>query len=303
MKRLLAALVATTLFAGSALAQTASPAAATAPVPKLMADPALWVVKDKDTTIYLLGTVHLLKPGTIWLDGGVRKAYDASSDVVLELLQPDPAVMQGLIGKYAVDPDGPALTAKMSPDVKALYEKTTTELGLPAPAFEKFQPWFVSTIVSLTAMTKAGYDRESGVEQQITVAATRDGKNLAGLETAEQQLGFFASLPEAAQLAFLKSTLEELQKIDGVFDTMIADWAKGDPEALARLLNGSMNESPELMKILLTDRNARWAQWIDDRMDKPGTIFIAVGAGHLAGSNSVQNMLKARKLNAVRIPS
>jgi uncharacterized protein YbaP (TraB family) len=303
MKRLLAALVATTLFAGSALAQTASPAAPTALVPKLMANPALWVVKDKDTTIYLLGTVHVLKPGTIWLDGGVKKAYDASSEVVLELLQPDPAVMQGLLGKYAVDPDGPALTAKMSPDVKALYEKTMTELGLPAPAFEKFQPWFVSTIVSLTAMTKAGYDRESGVEQQITVAATRDGKKLAGLETAEQQLGFFASLPEAAQLAFLKSTLEELQKINGVFDTMIADWARGDPEALARLLNESMNDSPELVKILLTDRNARWAQWIDDRMDKPGTIFIAVGAGHLAGSNSVQNMLKARKLNAVRIPS
>jgi hypothetical protein len=268
-----------------------------------MADPALWVVKDADTTIYLLGTVHVLKPGTEWLDGGVKKAYDASSEVVLELLQPDTAVMQGLIANYAVDPDGPALTAKMSPQVKALYEKTTTELGLPAPAFEKFQPWFVSTILSLTAITKAGYDRESGVEQQITVAATRDGKKLAGLETAEQQLGFFASLPEAAQLAFLKSTLEELQKIDGVFDTMIADWAKGDPEALARLLNGSMNESPELMKILLTDRNARWAQWIDDRMDKPGTIFIAVGAGHLAGSNSVQNMLKAHKLNAVRIPS
>ena len=305
MKKLIAALAATTLLAGSAMAQTATPAptAAKAPAPKLMADPALWVVKDKDTTIYLLGTVHVLKPGTEWLDGGVKKAYDASSEVVLELLQPDTAVMQGLIGKYAVDPDGPALTAKLSPEVKALYERTTTELGLPAPAFEKFQPWFVSTILSLTAITKAGYDPESGVERQITVAATRDGKKMAGLETAEQQLGFFASLPEAAQLAFLKSTLEELQKIDGVFDTMVTDWGKGDPEGLARLLNDSMNDSPELVKTLLTDRNARWAQWIDDRMHKPGTIFIAVGAGHLAGPNSVQNMLKAHKLKAVRIPS
>jgi uncharacterized protein YbaP (TraB family) len=299
MKKFLAALAATTLLAGSALAQTAAPA----PAPTLMADPALWVVKDADTTIYLLGTVHVLKPGTEWLDGGVKKAYDASSEVVLELLQPDTATMQGLIGKYGIDPDGPALTAKLSPETKALYEKTTADLGLPAPAFEKFQPWFVSTILSLTAITKAGYNPESGVERQITAAATRDGKKMAGLETAEQQLGFFASLPEAAQLKFLKSTLEELQKVQGVFDAMVADWAKGDPDGLARILNASMNDSPELAKTLLTDRNARWAQWIDERMDKPGTIFIAVGAGHLAGPNSVQEMLKAHKLKAVRIPS
>jgi uncharacterized protein YbaP (TraB family) len=300
MNKLIATLVATTLLAGSAVAQT--PAASSA-APKLMADPALWVVKDADTTIYLLGTVHVLKPGTEWLDGGVKKAYDASSEIVLELLQPDTATMQGLIGKYAVDPDGPALTAKLSPEVKALYEKTTSELGLPAPAFEKFQPWFVSTILSLTAITKAGYDPESGVERQITAAASRDGKKLAGLETAEQQIGFFASLPEEAQLKFLKSTLEELAKVDSMFNEMVADWAKGDPDALARLLNASMNDSPEVVKVLLTDRNARWAEWIDKRLATPGTIFIAVGAGHLAGSNSVQEFLKARKLKAVRIPS
>ncbi len=301
MKRLFAALAATTLLAGPALAQTATPAPV--PAPKMMADPALWVVKDKDTTIYLLGTVHVLKPGTEWLDGGVKKAYDASSEVVLELLQPEPATMQGLIGKYAIDPDGPALTAKMSPEVKALYEKTTAELGLPAPAFEKFQPWFVSSIVSLTAIGKAGYNPESGVERQITDAAKRDGKKMGALETAEQQLSYFASLPEDAQLKFLKATLEELAKLDNMFNAMVASWAKGDPDSLARLLNASMTDSPEVVKVLLTDRNARWAQWIDDRMDQPGTVFIAVGAGHLAGANSVQTFLKAHKLKAKRIPS
>ena len=290
--------VALGLVASPLLAQ--SPALA--PV-KRMADPALWVVKDADTTIYLLGTVHVLKPGTQWLDGGVKKAYDASSEVVLELLQPEPAAMQALIGKYAVDPDGPALTAKLSPEVRALYEKTTAEMKLPAPAFEKFQPWFVSTILGLTAIQKAGYNPESGVERQITIAATADKKTLAALETAEQQIGFFASLPEAAQLTFLKATLEQMKGVDAMFATMVDAWATGNPDALARLLNTSMRESPQLMKVLLTDRNARWAQWIDDRLDRPGTVFVAVGAGHLAGKGSVQEFLKTRKLKAVRIPS
>lgn len=301
MKKLLAAFAATTLLATTATAQNATSAPSAAA--KRMADPALWVVKDKDTTIYLLGTVHVLKPGTEWLDGGVKRAYDASSEVVLELLQPEPAAMQALIGKYAVDPDGPALTAKLSPEVRALYEKTTAEMKLPAPAFEKFQPWFVSTILGLTAIQKAGYNPESGVERQITIAATADKKTLAALETAEQQIGFFASLPEAAQLTFLKATLEQMKGVDAMFATMVDAWATGNPDALARLLNTSMRESPQLMKVLLTDRNARWAQWIDDRLDRPGTVFVAVGAGHLAGKGSVQEFLKTRKLKAVRIPS
>ena len=301
MKKLLAAFAATTLLATTATAQNATSAPSAAA--KRMADPALWVVKDKDTTIYLLGTVHVLKPGTEWLDGGVKRAYDASSEVVLELLQPEPAAMQALIGKYAVDPDGPALTAKLSPEVRALYEKTTAEMKLPAPAFEKFQPWFVSTILGLTAIQKAGYNPESGVERQITIAATADKKTLAALETAEQQIGFFASLPEAAQLTFLKATLKQMKGVDAMFATMVDAWATGNPDALARLLNTSMRESPELMKVLLTDRNSRWAQWIDDRLDRPGTVFVAVGAGHLAGKGSVQEFLKTRRLKAVRIPS
>lgn len=301
MKKFLAALAATTLLGGSAIAQTTAPAPA--PSPKLMADPALWVVKDKDTTIYLLGTVHVLKPGTIWLDGGVKKAYDASSEIVLELIQPEAAVAQAAIGKYAIDPDGPPLTQKLSPELRAKYEAVAKDLGLPVAAFEKFTPWFASTILSLTAIGKVGYNPESGVERQITDAAKRDAKKLGALETLEEQLGFFASLPEAAQLALLKGTIEQMPEMKTFFDTMVANWAKGDPDALARMLNEAMRDSPELVDVLLTKRNERWAKWIDDRLDSPGTVFIAVGAGHLAGKGSVQDYLKARKLKAKRIPS
>ncbi len=294
------------LFASMALSiapEVSAQTPAAPPAAKLMADPALWVVKDKDTTIYLMGTVHVLKPGTVWLDGGVKKAYDASSEIVLELIQPEPAVAQAVIGKYAIDPDGPPLTQKLPPKLRAKYEKLAAELGLPAPAFEKFYPWFVSTILSVTAIGKVGYNPESGVERQITEAAKRDAKKLGALETMDEQLGFFASLPEAAQLTLLKGTIEQMPETRTFFDAMVANWAKGDPEALARMLNEAMRESPELLDVLLVKRNQRWAKWIDDRMKQPGTIFIAVGAGHLAGKNSVQDYLRARKLTAKRIPS
>lgn len=297
LRKFAAALAAATMLAGPALAESV-------PAPKLMADPAIWMVKDADTTIYLLGTVHVLKPGTEWLDGGVKKAYDASSEVVLEVLQPDnPAAMQPLMAKYGVDPDGPPLTAKLPADQRAPYEEAVKAIGAPVAAFETFQPWTVSMILSLSAIQKAGYAPDSGVERQIAAAAKRDGKTLGQLETLDQQLGFFASLPEPAQVTLLTQTLGQLKNVGPMFDKMVADWAKGDPEALAKLLNEAMTGTPELTKVLLTDRNTRWAQWIDDRLDKPGTVFVAVGAGHLAGKGSVQDALKVRKLRAKRIRS
>ncbi len=303
MKKLFAAFAATTLLAGTALAQTPASAPPPAPVAKLMADPALWVVKDADTTIYLMGTVHVLKPGTEWLDGGVKKAYDASSEVVIELIQPEAAAAQAAIGKFAVDPDGPPLTQKLSPDVRAQYEATAKELGVPTAALENFEPWFAATVLSLTAIGKAGYSPESGVERQLSAAAKRDGKTMGALETLEEQLGFFASLPQPAQIAFLKGAVEQMPEAKAFFDRMVASWAKGDPDALAAMMNEAMRTSPELVDTLLTKRNERWAKWIDDRLDKPGTVFVAVGAGHLAGKGSVQDYLKARKLMALRIPS
>jgi uncharacterized protein len=296
IKKLLASAILLS-FAAASAAQTPAPA------PKLMADPALWVVKDKDTTIYLMGTVHVLKPGTVWLDGGVKKAYDASSEIVLELLQPEPTAAQAIIGRYAVDPDGPPLTQKLSPELRVKYEKVAAELGLPTAALEKYEPWFVSTILSITAIGKAGYNPESGVERQITGAAKRDAKRMGALETMEEQLGFFASLPEAAQLTLLKASIDQMPEAKSFFDSMVAAWAKGDPATLATMMNEAMKDSPELVDVLLTKRNQRWAKWIDDRLDKPGTIFIAVGAGHLAGKGSVQDWLKARKIVAKRIPS
>jgi hypothetical protein len=290
----------TKFLASALLGGMAANAVAQAPV---NADPALWVVKDDDTTVYLFGTVHVLKPGIAWFDGGVKTAFDASGELVMEILQPDPKTAQELVMQRAVDADGPALTAKLTPDDAKAYTAALQTIGLPAPAFDRFEPWFAATALSLVSVQKAGFSAESGVEKQLGEAAKAAGKKLGELETLEQQLGMFDSLPEAQQIAFLNSTVRELPKAGKMLDTMVESWAKGDPEALAAQINRSSSITPELQKVLLGDRNARWADWIARRMDTPGTVFIAVGAGHLAGKDSVQDYLRARNLIAVRIPS
>lgn len=284
------------------LATASLPACAQpAPKPANDADPALWVVKDKDTTIYLFGTVHVLKPGLTWFDEAVKTAFDKSDTLVLELVMPDPAAMQGLVMAKGVNPTGPALTERLPADKRAAFTKAVTDLGMPATGLDRMKPWLAATTLSVVPLGKLGYDQANGPEQVLTAAAKAGNKSVEGLETAEQQLGYFAGLSDTAQLSFLTSTLDELPKLGSTMSEMVDDWAAGDPDKLAKLLNDDLKDTPELAKVLLADRNARWAKWIEARMAKPGTVFVAVGAGHLAGSESVQAMLARDGVKAQRI--
>ncbi len=266
------------------------------------ADPALWVVKDKDTTVYLFGTIHVLKPGLSWFDEAVKTAFDRSDEVKLELVMPDQAAMTKLVMATGVAPAGaPPLTEQLPADKRPAFTKAVVDMGLPANALDRFRPWLAATQLSIAPLGKMGYDSANGPEAVITAAAKQAGKPLTGLETAEQQLGFFGSLSQPAQLQFLESTVDELPKLDETMATMVKEWADGDPDALAREMNDNLKDSPEVAKVLLTDRNARWAQWIKGRMAQPGTVFIAVGAGHLAGPDSVQAQLAKLGLKAERI--
>lgn len=305
-KILLAALAGATLLLsgvgamGSSRALAEPPPSATATI---NADPALWVIKDADTTIYLFGTVHMLKDNIKWFDGGVKAAYDASSEIVMELDLSNMQALQAAVMKLAIDPDGPALSQKLGPELAAKLSQALKDVGMPAAAFEQFEPWVLPVLMTGAAVAKLGYNPTSGADLQLVAAIKRDGKTLGALETAEDQLAVLDKLPESAQIAYLESTIAELPKMGALLDDMVAAWGKGNPDALDALLNKSATAAPELEKAMLTDRNARWVTWIETRMAKPGTVFMAVGAGHLAGKNSVQEMLKARQLVVTRIPS
>jgi uncharacterized protein YbaP (TraB family) len=261
----------------------------------------LWVIKDADTTIYLFGTVHVLKPGLGWFDEGVKAAFDKSDELVLEMIEPDTATMQGLIMKTALNPEGPTLTEKLPADKREAYAKAMTDVGVPAAALDRFDPWFAAVTLSIAGLPKLGYDPESGAERTLSVAAKAANKQVIGLETAEQQLGYFDALPEPLQVKFLVSTVDDYPRMATELDKMIASWSAGDPEALGKTMNEELADTPELSKVLLADRNTRWAEWIEQRLQKQGTVFVAVGAGHLAGAESVQAQLAKHKLTATRV--
>lgn len=265
------------------------------------AKPALWVMKDADTTIYLFGTIHVLKPDVRWFQGPVKKAFDKADTLVLEVSTDDRNAVAAATMKLAVDTDGPPLTQKLDAETRAKYLALLGTTGLSQEQMEPFQPWFAAVTLSLAPLAKLGYSPDAGVEDVLKTAAHKAGKTITPLETVEGQLGFFAGLPEKTQIVFLRSTIDEAAQLEPQINRMVSEWSAGRPEALAEDMNDSMKDMPEIADALLYQRNRNWAGWLAKRMDQPGTVFLAVGAGHLAGKGSVLDELKARGFTIKRV--
>lgn len=291
------------LFAApGAMAQQAAPAPAAA-VETKDADPALWVVKDDDTTIYLFGTIHVLRPGLSWFDEAVKKAFDSSGELVTEIgaMPEDPAAVMPLILKYGYNATGPTLTERLPADKRAAFAKAVADLGLPLDRIDRLDPWMAGVQIGMLSVAKLGYVGESGAEQALQKAAKAAGKPVSGLETMEDQFRIFDSVSEKTQVDYLVETVEKLGEAETALGDMISKWAQGDADGFAAIINKGFATSPELTQKLLIDRNLRWTDWIQTRLDKPGVVFVAVGAGHLAGNESVQTYLAKRKIKATRI--
>lgn len=273
--------------------------------------PALWQVSDEDTTIYLFGTVHVLPEGLDWYKPAIAEALTSSDQFVSEIdtsaipeMAPGEAPSAEMIAlaqtqmQLALLTTGGTLRDLMDADDRAEYEAAMADLGIPAEAFDGFEPWFAMMTMSQVALMQQGMDPNAGVER--TFDRLIEGKDRAAFETVEQQLGLFDDLPMESQLLMLDKTAEDLDAMGPMLQSMIAEWMAGDPLGLAAIMNEEMSD-PVLHEMLLTRRNANWAEWIDSRMDQPGTVFIAVGAGHLAGESSVQDYLAERGLTAERV--
>ena len=268
------------------------------------ADPAIWVVKDPDTTIYLFGTFHALDGKHDWFNEEVKTAFDQSSELVLEIPPTeDPAAVQPIVMKYAVDTTGKPLSEKLTPETREKYLKALADIGAPQAAFERFRPFFAALTLVMANAQKLGFTADKGAEAVLTKAAKAGDKPVSGIETLEFQMGLFANMSEEKQIEMLEETLDGLDETAAMFKRMNDHWTQGDAEGFAALMHEMNASSPEFFEIIFTRRNARWAEWIDERLDKPGTVFVAVGTGHLAGEDSVQDMLVKRGIESARVPA
>ena len=263
-------------------------------------DPALWVLRDEDTTVYLFGTVHVLRPGLGWFDDGVKTAFDQSDMLVLEMLDPDAAEAAAVMAELSIDKSGRTIRQKLNAADVPAYEAAVARLGLALDSLDPLDGWAVAVNLYYAGLLQKGYDINSGVEVQLRAAAAASKKPMMGLETMRSQLSIFDNLPENVQMDYVISTAKSIDEIAPQTDRLVDLWAVADTDGVATVMNEGF-DALKLTEVLLTRRNANSAAWIRKRMASPGTLFLAVGAGHLAGPVSVQHLLTAYGLTVEQV--
>ena len=239
----------------------AAPSAPAAPLTAANdASPAMYVVHDVDTTVYIFGTFHALDGKSEWFRNRVKTAFDSSGELVLE----------------TVIPEGPV----------QIKPRFTGQALTPSASF------LATSRMAISAGRSQGMQVSNGADMVLRHAAEAEGKQVEGLETLELQLDMFNRMP--ATLAAPRPKAGEL--VDGadsmasmtrVMSDMQSAWKRGDQTIFVKMLGQLENASPDTYRMMFTERNARWADWIAGRMQTPGVVFVAVGAGHLAGKDSV----------------
>ena len=265
------------LLVAAALA-AAMPQPAPAPPPT---EPAMFVVQDADTTIYIFGTFHALDSNTHWYSDDIRKAFESSNELVLETLIPE--------GPGPVIPGKPALPIR-------------------APSVVPSASFLATARMAINAGKSEGMQVDNGADMILRHIAEEEGKPVEGLETLEFQLNMFNSLPPPTPAKVQPQARrggpvaeEPMQSLSKSMTRMEAAWKQGDQSVFVNMLDQLDRAAPDTYRIMFTERNARWADWIAARLQKPGTVFIAVGAGHLAGRDSVLVRLAEKGIGSQRV--
>ena len=263
----------------------------------LAAAPQAWVVRDGDTEITLFGTIHALPAGTNWSSPAVAARYDAADTLVLEAILPDdPQTLMPLITQIGMPPGLKPMAQRLPAVALPKITAAAVAAGVPMAALDRMESWLAAVTLGDAALQGMGVNAAAGVEAQLTARARAQAKPIIGLETAEQQLRFFDGLPQADQTAMLLATLDDVADAKGDMTRMLTLWQAGDVDAIARDFDTDMRATPLLRQRLLVARNLRWADWLAGVMQRPGKVFVAVGAGHLGGPDGLLALLRARGL-------
>jgi len=265
------------------------PAEARAPQ---IARPALWEVSDPDTRIYLFGTIHLLPQNTQWRTAKFDQAVANSQQLVVETIidEKNPTKLMSAMASLGIANGLPPLVQRVPPAKRPALEAALKKNGMPVQALDRMKTWAAAFILLGTKFREMGLG--GGVEGVLKGDFSAHGKPIGELESNLEQLTFFDKLPESAQRKLLEGSIEDNKSMNAEFGGMLQAWTRGDVKGIARTFDQDLSESPMMQQALIRQRNANWSKWIEQRMAQPGAVMIAVGAGHLAGKDSVVELLR-----------
>ncbi len=266
------------------------------------AHPALWVVRDADSTVYLFGTIHVMKDGVDWFSPGLHQRFDSAGELWLEVpdLDNQAGAMQAL-QKYALNPAGDMTKGLTAAEIKKIDE-LGAPYGLSAARMQTFRKWAVGLILTVQKIQALGYDAKVGVDLTLLQNARATNKPVHGFETLDQQMQLLAPANDEDDLANLRQALKDADTLDTDLPPLLKAWEEGDDATLSRdMVLRMKTDDPKSYQRVIVQRNAAWEPQVEDILKGKGTVFVAVGAGHLVGPDSLIAMLQAHGIKVERI--
>ena len=263
----------------------------------------LWTVDGKSNTVYLLGSLHVLRPKDGPLPAAADAAYADAEQLIMEIdmddALADPATLVQAMQVEAMLPEEQSLREVLGADYTRVSEQVRAA-GFDLSLLDRFAPWFVAVTLMQLELENRGFTAELGVEQTLTRRAVADRKPISGLETAQQQFQTFSRLSLPQQKRMLLMTLDETAQLDTEIDKLLAAWRGGDIESLTKTLSEEYERFPELYGPLTENRNRAWVTQLVDLLDDDDDYLVVVGALHLVGRNSVIDLLEQRGYDVVQ---
>jgi len=256
----------------------------------------LWEVKAGSNTLFLLGSLHVLKSDAYPLAKAINKAYSLSQKIVFETdleAMLDPAVQAKMLS-MGLYPEGQTLFQNISNELQSSLTKKMTGLGLPMEHLARYRPWFLALTLTTLELQRLGFSPAYGIDVHFYGKARSDEKEIGFLEPIEFQLDLLGKMNAHDQNAFLSQTLKDLKIAAKMADDMVKFWEKGDVDNLYTLLFKSFDGYPHIKDRLLLRRNKDWVLKIEEMLRENKDIFLIVGAGHLIGPASVVEILKQK---------
>ncbi len=262
----------------------------------------LWKVQGKENSVYLLGSVHVLKKEDYPLPAPIEAAFSDSKTAVFEtdiagIEKPELAMKLAAKGQL---PEGETLRTRLSPPVYAAFSNYLQKAGMPVELFDSVTPAIAAITLVALDLKKMGLDPQNGLDKHFFDLAGKDGKTIVPLETLDFQISLMTEFTKEEGELLMKTTLKEIDTMEKDLDDLIKAWRTGDAEKLDKLLNEAMEEAPVIFHRLLTDRNRRWLPKIEELLRGKENAIVIVGCGHLVGANGVVSLLKNKGYKIVQ---
>lgn len=262
----------------------------------------LWVVTNRNATVYLLGSIHAVRQSDYPLSAVLDQAFADAGRVIFEIKYDELNSPLGLsyLSSRSIYPNGETLQQHVSAETYQLLKTYQSQTGLSLS--DTYRPWFVQALISNLEIKRRGYADQLGVDRHYYDRAKAEGKPILALETAAFQIDLLADVPADQQESDLRQLLSDREAYGKGLDDLVGTWREGNLAGLAGIIERDRQANPEAYQRFFSDRNHRWLPQIETWLNEDKVTLVIVGAGHFVGVDGAVNLLRRKGYTVQQLP-